>query len=789
MSADFGDPYFFEFLLNEVPLVGLLDAARALEGVDFWHGVRRRMMCFRFELLEPALRECIEWAATCGLDDARDAIGVEQLAALRAWTCTPLCYALCHVMRSPDRTRASVAPALSFCRLLVTAMQGMPEKYIFKNGTLYRAERGVMPTWDAKMREGGMFSFHVPTSLSRNPAVLVQFKGEGARTVIILHGAAGIILNEISPFGEEEVLVEPVCHCEVLLSEKFDASHRDVQMGEVKEGLHRVEGRVRPGIAWLEGSRLKALEEESYRNWQHQKQQHKVSPVVPELEFDPFSEQELSDMNKKVPKSKTVQRMSRIGGGAFGTTYRKRVKDGHVKSDGRRFAVKVILVEKLEDMQIQEDDVRREASTLALLRHKYVIRYFGLIETDEEMAIVMELAEGGSLADRIAFSKTNASGQGMQMVEVRQMTGQLGSALDYIHGQGIVHRDIKPDNILLAHTNSTGPLWVKLADFGVAAVLATFEGSNLQSKVGTLPYFAPERGKDTAYGAMADMWALGCVLIELVTMTRLQRGLWNDNAEVVERRNHLLRQVRRRDEAMGQVVEGLLQMDKSCRLSALGLKIACSAFVPAHATPHGGGSGGKAPLVGAFDTFFDLADLSQKLTEMDVHDVLAEIYGLRQQQYPDGDLEALEQLYQLHCCLGRHLPVLKKPPMDMRKTLVQLACQEPAGSRLLREAEAALQGLQEEVIKWVNKPSAPLPCVMEIREHSEAVYAVAVSPDGEWIASGSGDNTVKVVERKTGRVKCTLRGHSEDNPDCTCQHYDEDGDEDYDCPVSGHSDW
>ena len=78
--------------------------------------------------------------------------------------------------------------------------------------------------------------------------------------------------------------------------------------------------------------------------------------------------------------------------------------------------------------------------------------------------------------------------------------------------------------------------------------------------------------------------------------------------------------------------------------------------------------------------------------------------------------------------------------MDIFKTVVQLASQEPAGSRLLQEAEAALQKaqtLQQEVIEWANKPAAPLPCVMEIREHSECVSAVAVSPDGKWIASAS----------------------------------------------------
>ncbi len=104
-------------------------------------------------------------------------------------------------------------------------------------------------------------------------------------------------------------------------------------------------------------------------------------------------------------------------------------------------------------MNIEADDVIREAKTLGMLRHKNVIRYFGLIETDEEFAMVMELAEGGSLADLITITKTSASGQGVQMGEVLEMTGQLSSALDYIHGQGIVHRDVKADNILLAHIN------------------------------------------------------------------------------------------------------------------------------------------------------------------------------------------------------------------------------------------------------------------------------------------------------------------------------------------------
>jgi serine/threonine protein kinase len=89
-------------------------------------------------------------------------------------------------------------------------------------------------------------------------------------------------------------------------------------------------------------------------------------------------------------------------------------------------------------------------------------------------------------------------------------------------------------------------------------VFSTFAGSSLLSKVGTPPYFFPERGKDKAYGALADVWALGCVLIELITLTRLRSlgGVWNasEDHEVVERRNQLLREVRDRDESMGEVV-------------------------------------------------------------------------------------------------------------------------------------------------------------------------------------------------------------------------------------------
>ena len=103
--SDEGDPFFFEYVLHGVPLVSLLDAARELDGVEFFHGKRQQMTRFSFLKGEPALRACLEWAAVFDLEDVPKALGEQQLAAIRAWTCTPLCYILCFLLRSPSRSR------------------------------------------------------------------------------------------------------------------------------------------------------------------------------------------------------------------------------------------------------------------------------------------------------------------------------------------------------------------------------------------------------------------------------------------------------------------------------------------------------------------------------------------------------------------------------------------------------------------------------------------------------------------------------------------------------------
>jgi hypothetical protein len=117
-DIDEGDPFFFEHLLNDVSLVSFLDAARELDGVEFFHGTRQETMQFSFVKDEPALRACLEWAAAFDLEDVRKALAEQQLAAIRAWTCTPLCYILCSMLRSPHASCFFPGPLCPVCHYI-----------------------------------------------------------------------------------------------------------------------------------------------------------------------------------------------------------------------------------------------------------------------------------------------------------------------------------------------------------------------------------------------------------------------------------------------------------------------------------------------------------------------------------------------------------------------------------------------------------------------------------------------------------------------------------------------
>src|SRR5688572_29323013 len=167
----------------------------------------------------------------------------------------------------------------------------------------------------------------------------------------------------------------------------------------------------------------------------------------------------------------------------------------------------------------------REAQVLASLNHPHVAHVYGLEQADGVTALVMELVEGPTLADRIV--------QGPILVdEALPIAQQIANALEAAHEQGIVHRDLKPANIKLRPDGT-----VKVLDFGLAKATGSDPAADLTHSptlsfaatqagiiLGTAGYMSPEQARGKSVDKRADIWAFGVVLYEMLTGRRLFTG-------------------------------------------------------------------------------------------------------------------------------------------------------------------------------------------------------------------------------------------------------------------------
>ena len=459
---------------------------------------------------------------------------VQKFAAIRLWTTEAVCYVVTSLMRDRNRSATSLAPILPYLKLLLSGLHRLPDTYLFE-GTLFRAESNVRSNWDSTMQPGKTFGFFTLTSFSTDPEAIANFKSTSdSRTVFELIDGVGYKLESFSKYaGEAEVLVECVSIKEVVRSMKFDpkaaAGSGDLAgivgkltlMGEVPSGLHYVVARSRPGVALLAGSPAKAREKAVYDRAELEKLQ---PGPLPELVFDPSDDDPDAD-------GADPAELSELGSGAFATTYRMRSADG-----AARYAVKTFKLRKMKGAGISPEDLEREVRILGALRHRHVIRYVGSRVTRSDFSIVMELAGGGSLAARIQAGAPPPAG------ELLRLARELAGGLEYVHGEGVVHRDVKPENILLSDAGA-----VKLVDFGLATVLTSSMGSCAPARAGgggpgSPAYSSPEKAQGQSYGSKDDMWAAGCVLAELATGARLRGPVWSDGEEVRARRAELLLQ-------------------------------------------------------------------------------------------------------------------------------------------------------------------------------------------------------------------------------------------------------
>eukprot|EP00929_Paragymnodinium_shiwhaense_P066586 TRINITY_DN33401_c1_g1_i1.p1 TRINITY_DN33401_c1_g1~~TRINITY_DN33401_c1_g1_i1.p1 ORF type:complete len:347 (-),score=43.47 TRINITY_DN33401_c1_g1_i1:67-1047(-) len=188
-----------------------------------------------------------------------------------------------------------------------------------------------------------------------------------------------------------------------------------------------------------------------------------------------------------------------LGDGAFGTVVR-----GHCRRTSSPIAVKIVSMPHLWDCGIPATSLR-EIAALKQLKHQNVVELLGVACETDRLLLFFEFGE------RDLKKHMNMLGGDLMPLSVQDFTKQLLIGLDYCHSQRIIHRDIKPHNLLISGTT------LKIADFGLARVFS-LPNKAYTSEVVTLWYRAPELLLGCKqYGIEVDVWSAACILVEMAT--------------------------------------------------------------------------------------------------------------------------------------------------------------------------------------------------------------------------------------------------------------------------------
>jgi len=187
-----------------------------------------------------------------------------------------------------------------------------------------------------------------------------------------------------------------------------------------------------------------------------------------------------------------------------------RVWQGVRRSDGAMVAIKVLHAEYATDPMMVAR-FRRESQAVRELRHPHVVPVDDLVIEPDAVAVVMDLVNGDDLRRVIQRG-------GLDTRRSVGLLAQVARALAYVHDAGVLHRDVKPENILV--TRRAGQPWAMLSDFGLAWVAGARQLTRSTQLLGTPAYLAPELLSGRGYGPAVDVYALGVTAYELLTGRR-----------------------------------------------------------------------------------------------------------------------------------------------------------------------------------------------------------------------------------------------------------------------------
>ena len=197
--------------------------------------------------------------------------------------------------------------------------------------------------------------------------------------------------------------------------------------------------------------------------------------------------------------------VAKLGQGGMATVYR-----AFQASLQRDVALKVLRPGFSQDAEFR-GRFEREAIAIARLRHPHIVQVFDFEATpDGDYVLAMEFLEGGTLMERLA--QLRSSGRRIDRSEAVRIVGEVAEALGYAHEQGVVHRDVKPSNVMLTRKD-----WAVVTDFGIARILGKTAYTQTGVGMGTPEYMAPEQGLGEHVDRRADIYSLGVMAYELLS--------------------------------------------------------------------------------------------------------------------------------------------------------------------------------------------------------------------------------------------------------------------------------